>query len=454
MTIKGACPHLSSVIPPILDIPVEFLHAFWQECERLLGASHQEVQDYLDSAMTAVRCHAKEHVPYYRNLTPFPDAWPTLSKYRLQQRIEDFWAMDVDASDCLLWQTSGSTGEPTRFLVDAWGQAVREVSLLLSLRIAGISLAQLKESISSDTVMIRLSSSEGLQQWQRPLPLLENYLLQKFAVFEHPDCDVNSVIETILSLKPPCLAGDPQAFEVLLSRWQALYPEQSRCPYPVLFLSNGANVLSEPLRQKLEAFFGLSVSDCYAMAETSVIASQCRQGTFHLHAPLNFLESNIDNTSGQNSSGPLVVTHFPNAAMPLIRYETGDWGQVSDKSECVCGLQWPVLRTFEGRQRRFLIHSSGEPVSPSKVIPLLNQLPVAQYQLVQRAASDFELRYRIQTHPKKQASGDLDSGTKELLFRALSHAINDPDMTLTFSASDEHLGESGKKFQDILVLDF
>ncbi|MBY0449313.1 MAG: hypothetical protein K2X01_01640 [Cyanobacteria bacterium] len=445
---------MSSVIN---HIPVDVLHAFWQECERLLLASQSEVQVYIEQAIQAVQSHAKEHVPYYRNLTPFPEAWPTLSKYRLQQTTEDFWAMDVDASDCLLWQTSGSTGEPTRFLVDAWGQTVREVSLLLSLSIAGVSLPHLKASISTDTVMIRLSSSEGLQQWHRPLPLLDNCLLQKFAVFEHPECDVDSVIEKILSLKPPCLAGDPQAFEILLSHWRVLYPEQTHCPYPVLFLSNGANVLSEPLRQKLEAFFGLAVSDCYAMAETSVIASQCPQGSFHVHIPLNILESN--NESSENPSAPLWVTHFPNAAMPLIRYETGDWGNVSTKSDCHCGLQWPILHTFEGRQRRFLMNSSGDPVSPSKIIPLLNQLPVAQYQLIQKTATDFELRYRIQNQSilnpsTEKASSDLDQGIKTALQLALSQAINEPAMTLAFSGSEQHLGEPGKKFQDIVVLGF
>ena len=87
------------------------------------------------------------------------------------------------------------------------------------------------------------------------------------------------------------------------------------------------------------------------------------------------------------------MTPFYNLAMPLIRYELGDYGVLSPEP-CGCGRTLPVLERILGRTRnifRFVDGTSTWPVLLSREFQAF--VPNRQFQVVQLTHTDIEFRY-------------------------------------------------------------
>ena len=55
----------------------------------------------------------------------------------------------------------------------------------------------------------------------------------------------------------------------------------------------------------------------------------------------------------------IVGTTIHNAAMPFLRYATGDFARLSHQP-CPCGRAFPVVENIEGRQDDYVITPSGK----------------------------------------------------------------------------------------------
>ena len=135
------------------------------------------------------------------------------------------------------------------------------------------------------------------------------------------------------------------------------------------------------------------MSDVYSAEETGPIAAQCPEyGSYHVHDETVLLEL-LDEEGGPvapGTPGRVVVTVLHNFAMPLLRYELGDyavWGP-----PCSCGRTLPVLARIAGRQRNMLVHPDGSRHWPS--FPARLWLPhpaIRKVQLVQTAVDHVEV---------------------------------------------------------------
>src|ERR1041384_117740 len=78
--------------------------------------------------------------------------------------------------------------------------------------------------------------------------------------------------------------------------------------------------------------------------------------------------------------------------MPLIRYRTGDIGQL-DSANCACGRNLPLLSYVEGRQTDFLITPSGRVLHALAIIYPISEAPgIAEFQVVQETVQKVVLR--------------------------------------------------------------
>ena len=57
--------------------------------------------------------------------------------------------------------------------------------------------------------------------------------------------------------------------------------------------------------------------------------------------------------------GEIVITTLNNYSMPLIRYKIGDMGVMSDKIQCNCGCNYPILQKISGRTNGVFKTKSG-----------------------------------------------------------------------------------------------
>lgn len=166
------------------------------------------------------------------------------------------------------------------------------------------------------------------------------------------------------------------------------------------------------------------------------MALQCPTG-HHYHVQSESVILEVLDDSGRpclpGETGRVVVTTLQNYAMPLIRYESGDYAEVG--SSCSCGRKLPVLTRIHGRQRNMVMLPGGQCHWPSFPAEMwLGVAPVEQFQLVQRDLMVIEVNYLMSCEladEQKRRLEDLLAARLGYRFRfewvrreAISHGAN------------------------------
>ncbi len=158
--------------------------------------------------------------------------------------------------------------------------------------------------------------------------------------------------------------------------------------------------LGDDLRELCREAWGVGVSDTYSSDEVGYIAIQCPENEhYHVQAETLLLEVlDADGKAcGPGETGRVVVTALHNFALPLIRYELGDYAEVS--APCSCGRGLPVLKRILGRVRNTLVLADGSCYWPSFGNHKFRALaPVLQHQFVQTGFDTIEARL-VTSHP-------------------------------------------------------
>jgi phenylacetate-CoA ligase len=107
-----------------------------------------------------------------------------------------------------------------------------------------------------------------------------------------------------------------------------------------------SETLSDAQRREIEGAFGCRVFDWYGLNERVAAIGTCERGRYHLMADYSYVEF----LPADDGTFELVGTGFNNAAMPLIRYRTGDFVRMaSARQRCACGRSFPVIEQIMGR---------------------------------------------------------------------------------------------------------
>lgn len=133
----------------------------------------------------------------------------------------------------------------------------------------------------------------------------------------------------------------------------------------------------------LADYFQAPVLGRYGSHEMGCIAHQCERGIWHLHSENALLEVlREDGSIAQRGAGALLCTTLANYAMPLIRYEIGDWAELSDK-RCACGRGLPVIQDLSGRAGQFVFTPDGRWIISHGFLAPLRWVPVRDFRLIQ-----------------------------------------------------------------------
>lgn len=162
--------------------------------------------------------------------------------------------------------------------------------------------------------------------------------------------------------------------------------------------------VSDELRELVRESFGVPLVDIYSASETGYLALQCPLGgCYHVNAETILLEVlNDDGMTCQSGEvGRVVVTSLHNFALPLIRYEVGDYAEVG--GPCLCGRGLPVLTRILGRVRGMATAPDGARFWPS--FPgeaWMHVAPIRQLQLVQTGKDSIVVTYAME----RELNGD------------------------------------------------
>lgn len=201
--------------------------------------------------------------------------------------------------------------------------------------------------------------------------------------------------------------------------------------------------LDADLRQRVQAVLGVPLIDFYSSQEVGYIALQCPEHPhYHVQAENLFVE--ILDERGQpcqpGETGRVVVTSLRNYAMPLLRYDIGDFAEVG--TQCSCGRGLPVLKRILGRVRNMLTLPDGSKRWPNLGFrEIMKIAPVRQFQLVQHALDKLELKLVVEPV--------LSERQESRIRQTLASYLQFPN-TITISYHQEIARSKGGKFEDFV----
>ena len=204
-----------------------------------------------------------------------------------------------------------------------------------------------------------------------------------------------------------------------------------------------AEGLAPDTRALCQEAWGVPLVDMYSAEEVGYIALQCPRHE-HYHVQAESLVVEILDERGQacppGQVGRVVVTDLHNFAMPLIRYDIGDYAELGPA--CACGRGLPVLSRIAGRVRNMLVTADGKrfwpPLGSRKFIEVA---PVLQHQIAQKEYDLLEARL-VTARP-------LDA-SQEGRLREMILAGMPPGMRLVFRYCQEIPRGAGGKFEDFV----
>ena len=181
-------------------------------------------------------------------------------------------------------------------------------------------------------------------------------------------------LERLEKARPAVLSTDPAGLRWLLA--------QPRLPRPRLVLSS-AQPLAPELRRDAEAALGAPVVNSYATTETGPVAWEClrERGRFHLLFPDAWAES---------LGGRLALTRLRPSPLPLLRYLTGDGGEVVEGT-CSCGVAGRSIVGLGGREGASFLLPGGRAVDAWALSWLFKDLPLVRFEMAQVGSERFEV---------------------------------------------------------------
>ncbi|MCD6322425.1 MAG: phenylacetate--CoA ligase family protein, partial [Clostridiales bacterium] len=117
---------------------------------------------------------------------------------------------------------------------------------------------------------------------------------------------------------------------------------------PIVF--SGQTNMKKEYVETLHRVFDSKVYNAYGATESGIVAAQCDEGKGLHYVPiLHYLETLKNGKQVENGKpGSLIITSLAHYAMPIIRYQIGDFATLTDK-KCDCGRNFPMIEKLDGR---------------------------------------------------------------------------------------------------------
>jgi len=293
----------------------------------------------------------------------------------------------------VVWESSGSSGEPAIFIQDVSAMAVYDA--LESLRRPLFRpLQRLLDPLCLGERIVFVGATGGhfastvsIERLRRLYPSLSRGL--HCVSFLQP---THQLVAELQALAPTIIATYPSA-AVLLAE-ERVAGRLKVAPHEVW---TGGETLSPAMRRFVQQAFRCPASNSYGASEFLSLASECGCGCLHLNSDWAILEP-VDERGravpAGEASATTLLTNLANHLQPLIRYDLGD--RVTPRSRaCACGSHLPVI-DVQGRSDDTL--RLGLPgAQPVCVLPLAlstvleDDAGLYDFQLVQQGPSELLL---------------------------------------------------------------
>ena len=141
-------------------------------------------------------------------------------------------------------------------------------------------------------------------------------------------------------------------------------------------------------KEMIEGVFGCRVINEYGSTEVGIIAFECVNGHMHINSDHVYLESiSSKNKTGANE---FVITELNNQYNPLIRFNIGDRGNISDKT-CDCGINFPIISSIIGRDSTFIITPDGRYINDA-ILEYAFARGIKRFRAIQKSKDTIDIK--------------------------------------------------------------
>lgn len=330
-------------------------------------------------------------VPIYRSSakiawTHFSDL-PTTSREDLARAPWDFVPDCAALDDLIIYNTTGTTGHPLDILAHPEFSAKYLPILKMALAKLGISIEQELENKDRRVAMILVCAQKSTFTFATVTSVWNERGYIKINLEASQWREPNDCAKFLEACDPLILSGDPLSFSQLLKTTVALAPRA---------LVSTAMTLSNGLKTELENRFSCPVLNLYSTNETGPLALKTSSGWEVLPHDIFVEVLRPDGAQcAAGERGEIAITGGRNCFLPLLRYRTGDFAVLENKSTPL-GVQ-QVLKDFEGRAPIIFRGANGKTINNIDVTYALNSFALAQWALRQNADYSLQLRVRGST---------------------------------------------------------
>ena len=374
------------------------LHSL-KEIDNVSRMSREEIEQYQNIQLTKLLFYAYKNVPYYHKILPesgviannrvhlenFKNI-PILTKDIIRREGKNLYSVDHRTRKSFENTSSGSTGEPIKFIQDAEYDQWNTATKIYFNRVLGKEAGE-REIKFWGSLRDLLEGTVGIRN------IIYNFLFNRKSLnsINLTRENLDTIIREWEEFRPIIVWSYVSSVYEL-----ARYMEKNRITFsnPPKGIIVTAAVLSRDIREYLERILTTKVYNQYGSREVGAIACECvLQDGLHVFDFFQYVEIiDLDNSG----DGEIIITNLRNFSMPFIRYRIGDIAENHD-SFCPCGRKTHMLETITGRTSDYFILEDGTKISHSFFSQLFWFKPwVKKFQVVQRGYREVICKVVVQ----------------------------------------------------------
>ncbi|MBE7040942.1 MAG: phenylacetate--CoA ligase family protein [Ruminococcaceae bacterium] len=348
----------------------------FDEIQQLL--QNDDIKQWQDKKIQQLLTFASEHCSFYKNYDQYSDfsQIPIIDKSVVKTNYEDLFAKCYDKKTLHVMSTSGSTGTPFAIYQNPEKRNRVLAELIYFNSIIGQNIGDKFIFYRVWTDKNRKSKLEQIKQNLMPIDILRL-----------DEANLQYIIDVLLKDKKiKSTLAYASTYDMIL---HYLNDKQIRGNFHLKAMVSSSEVLTDETRDGLESMIGCKVINRYSNQECGVIAqSNLASNSMQINSASYYVEvlrTGSDEPVTKGEVGRIVVTDLFNYAMPLIRYDTGDLGILSEDGK--------GFETISGRRVDLIYDTSGRPLTPHTwSVYMWKYDRLKQYQFIQNEKNDYLLK--------------------------------------------------------------
>ena len=374
----------------------------WKHYENIseIFNGNMDVKLHQDSKLKSILNYASNTTPYYRKYQDKKSIndFPVVNKNIIKENSNLFKSEKVNLSKTVAMVTSGSTGTPFEVFQNKDKRARNAADTIFFGELAGYKLGE---------KLFYLKIWNDINKKSLILSYAQNIV--PVNVFDLSDEFIESLIHNLESNRNVIhLLGYSSAFDNIIK-----YLDNHN--FNRLHTNTGSIIsMSESLtdytKDRMSYFFNVPIVSRYSNNENGILAQQLvNDSRFLINQASYYIEIlHLDEDEQVNPGelGRIVVTDYFNKAMPMIRYDTGDLGIMTQG--IYNGKPVLYLEKVEGRKMDQIFKPNGDLISSYVVTNnMWKYKELRQYQFIQ--LSDTKYKFKLNVSENFNREGELIS---------------------------------------------